>query len=221
MVIDVLVMRPSKSAFTLALVGTFAVACTACRERPPPIASFTLLPLGNVPELDRSVIAGLSHRFPGVTFTAAPVQPFPDKVLVKDGLQALDVDILETIAPRGAGTVALLARDLTGARTNFVFGQADLRRGLAVVSVARFRTVQGDPAEMTDQPRDQVLERSRRRLEMQLSSSVAKLLGLGPRCDDRRCVLHYPDNLAEFDAKGSNFCPEHAEELRKLLAARR
>lgn len=214
-------MRPAKTAATLALAWTFAVACVACRERPPSIAYFTLLPLGNVPELDRSVIAGFSHRFPGLQFTAAPAQPFPEKLLLEGGSQALDVDVLETIAPRGPGTIAVIARDLTGARTNFVFGQADLRRGLAVVSVARFRTAHGDPAEMTDHPRDQVLERSRRRLEMQLSSSVAKLLGLGPRCDDRRCVLRYPDNLAEFDAKGSNFCPEHAEELRKLLAARR
>ena len=210
-----------KIAAALGLAAFLAAACGACPQRPPSFHSVTLVPIGAVPELDGSVIAGLSRRFAGLRFEVAAAQPLTDAMLGQHRPQAFDIAVVEAMAPLGPGTIAVLARDLTHTEMNFIFAHVELERGLGVVSVARFRTALGDPREMTDAPSGEVLQRSRRRLEIQLTGSVAKLIGLGMRCDNARCVLRYPNDLTAFDAKGPDFCPEHAEKLRKLLAARR
>lgn len=190
----------------------------AAKLHPPPIEQFTLVPFGDVPEL-AGVVTALAAHFPGVPFAVAPVAKLPNSVLIAGGSQALDEAVIKLILPRGRGTVAVLAQDLSSDHTNFLFSSAYAAGGVGVVSVARFRTAAGDPEEITDRPDAVALGRSKPRLVMQLVSLISKLFGLKP-CADERCVLHYPNTLEEFDRKGGNLCVTHQQELKQALAAR-
>jgi predicted Zn-dependent protease len=61
----------------------------------------------------------------------------------------------------------------------------------------------------------------RERLLGQLVSTTAKMLGVSHLpCSRERCVLRFPNDVEELDAKGTEFCEEHAAEVAAFLKAR-
>jgi archaemetzincin len=91
--------------------------------------------------------------------------------------------------------------DLYVPQLNFVFGEADPRRGVAVFSVHRLRT------------RDEALFASRAATEA--VHELGHSYGLG-HCPRRDCVMWFSNTLAETDRKGTGLCPTHAAGLRQL-----
>lgn len=88
--------------------------------------------------------------------------------------------------------------DLFVPKLNFVFGEADLRRGVALFSLARLRA----------EPPD----RFRRRAATEAIHELGHTWGLG-HCRDSGCVMWFSNTLAESDRKGTSFCAAHAAQL--------
>ncbi len=97
----------------------------------------------------------------------------------------------------GCRVLGVAGVDLYAAGLNFVFGQADIVLGIAVISLCRLRQ------EFYGLPADEQLFRSRA-----LKEAVHELghtFGLG-HCPDRRCVMHFSNSLADTDWKSASFC---------------
>jgi predicted Zn-dependent protease len=59
------------------------------------------------------------------------------------------------------------------------------------------------------------------RLLGQLVSTTAKLLGVSHvPCDREKCALHFPRNVEQVDAKGTELCERHAAEVASILRER-
>ena len=78
--------------------------------------------------------------------------------------------------------------DLFAAGLNFVFGEADPRAGVAVMSLARLRHAD--------------TEVFRRRAETEAIHELGHAYGLG-HCGNPRCVMWFSNTLAETDRKGT------------------
>ena len=102
--------------------------------------------------------------------------------------------------------------DLYVPSLNFVFGEADPRRGVAVLSVIRLRSGLHE-----GEDRDRVFER---RAATEAIHELGHTYGLG-HCRDPHCVMWFSNTLAETDRKGTAFCPAHAAALRAALRSRR
>lgn len=95
--------------------------------------------------------------------------------------------------------------DLYTPDLNFVFGEADARRGVAVFSLARLHTADRD--------------RFVHRLATEAVHEIGHTYGLG-HCNDRQCVMWFSNTLDETDRKGTRFCPAHAQALNQTLGRR-
>lgn len=87
--------------------------------------------------------------------------------------------------------------DLYVPRLNFVFGEADVVSGTAIVSLCRLRQ------EYYGLGPDEALF-----LERAIKEVVHELghtFGLG-HCPNNRCVMHFSNSLADTDLKGAHFC---------------
>ncbi len=93
----------------------------------------------------------------------------------------------------GVADVDLYVPDL-----NFVFGEADARRGVAVFSLARLHDA------------DEKL--AARRAATEATHELGHTYGLA-HCSRSDCVMWFSNTLAESDRKGIRFCPEHEKEL--------
>jgi archaemetzincin len=95
--------------------------------------------------------------------------------------------------------------DLYTPDLNFVFGEADVRRGVAVFSLARLHTTDRD--------------RFMRRAATEAIHEIAHTYGLG-HCSNPRCVMWFSNTLDETDRKGTRFCAAHACALIDAMSRR-
>ena len=89
--------------------------------------------------------------------------------------------------------------DLYAADLNFVFGEADPKEGVAVISLARLKQ------EFYGLPPVEALFQER-----MLKEAVHELghtYGLG-HCSDPACVMHFSNSLEDTDKKTTSFCPK-------------
>jgi archaemetzincin len=89
---------------------------------------------------------------------------------------------------------------------NFVFGLADLRSHVAVISLARLYP------EFYGQPRNPKLFKERALKEA--IHELGHLWGLG-HCPDPACIMFFSNSLADTDRKGPGFCAKCRESLGK------
>jgi archaemetzincin len=99
--------------------------------------------------------------------------------------------------------------DLFVPELNFVFGQGDPNRGVAVFSLNRLRG--------TGTAKD--AELFARRAATEAVHELGHSYGLA-HCEDGGCVMWFSNSLAETDRKGPRFCAAHASELRLRMARR-
>jgi predicted Zn-dependent protease len=104
--------------------------------------------------------------------------------------------------------VALIARDLFGPDTNYVFSWQAPQAGLGVLSTYRFT------AGLEDFYEPQVV--ATRRVGIQLLSTSGSLLGF-TRPTRPDCPLAYPNDFREFLLKGSRLCESTIEQREALL----
>ncbi|CAM3965757.1 hypothetical protein [Corallococcus exiguus] len=67
----------------------------------------------------------------------------------------------------------------------------------------------------------EALELARFRLRNQLTSSVAKLLGMSFPCREPVCVLRAPVRIQHIDLKSTHFCEKHQAEFSRIAQERK
>ena len=96
--------------------------------------------------------------------------------------------------------------DLYSPGLNFVFGEADISAGVAVISVYRLRQ------ERYGLPQDEGLFQDR--VIKEAVHELGHTYNLG-HCDDIRCVMHFSNSLADTDIKGASFCQKCQPRLKR------
>jgi archaemetzincin len=100
-------------------------------------------------------------------------------------------------AERETRVVGIADVDLYVPRLNFVFGEADVVSGTAIVSLCRLRQEYYGMA-----PNEALfLERATKEIVHELGHTF----GLG-HCTNNKCVMHFSNSLADTDLKEPHFC---------------
>jgi archaemetzincin len=155
------------------------------------------------------LVPALQDTFKAAIETIAVI-PLPADAYNSSRRQYRSTMLLESLARRkqpewerllGVADVDLYTPDL-----NFVFGEADARRGVAVFSSARLRAAD----------RDTFVHRAATEAIHELGHTY----GLG-HCSNARCVMWFSNTLQETDRKGTRFCDAHAKALRQAIAESR
>ena len=98
---------------------------------------------------------------------------------------------------RDERVVAITEVDLYAPGLNFVFGEADVVSGIAIISLCRLRQeYYGLSPE-----KNLFLERATKEIVHELGHTF----GLG-HCPNTRCVMHFSNSLADTDLKRVDFC---------------
>lgn len=134
---------------------------------------------------------------------AAPALPLPPNALDTARAQyrsTVLLDALASIRQRDwERLLGITAVDLFAPGLHFVFGEADPRRGVAVMSTWRLR---GSAA----------AEDFLRLVATEAVHELGHTYGLG-HCRNPRCVMWFSNTLGESVRKGYGFCSAHAAQL--------
>ena len=93
--------------------------------------------------------------------------------------------------------VGIVDVDLYVPRLNFVFGEADMVSGTAIISLCRLRQ------EYYGLAPDEALFQERATKE--IVHELGHTFGLG-HCPNNKCVMHFSNSLADTDLKEAHFC---------------
>jgi archaemetzincin len=159
----------------------------------------TLKPLGNIPD---AIMEELKDRV-GVVFHC-PVElkaGFHDlaQAYNPERKQYLSSTLLASLRKPESEerVVGITDVDLYVPRLNYVFGEADVVSGIAIVSLCRLRQ------EYYGLAPDEALflERATKEIVHELGHTF----GLG-HCPNNKCVMHFSNSLADTDLKEASFC---------------
>jgi archaemetzincin len=199
------------------LMWATAAAVAAATETPPPLAQkragmpqspvIAVAPLDDVPtEAIDALLPVLREAFDR-DVVLAPGLPLPPAAYDPLRRQYLSTALLDALAgAKRPGWDLLLGVadvDLFVPQLNFVFGEGDPARGLAVFSLARLRPAHAGAGGDT---------LFRRRASTEAIHELGHAYGLG-HCGDPHCVMWFSNTVAESDRKGMRFCRAHAREL--------
>jgi len=163
-----------------------------------------LLPLGEVSEATLQSLAASLQPIFGVPVISHDPVDLPASSYDPERRRYSATQILKSLARLKSSltqverVLGVVAVDLYAADQNFVFGEADPREGVAVISVARLRS------EFDGIPSDEAL--LHRRLLKEAVHELGHTYGLG-HCPDPICVMHFSNELKEPDRKRESFCP--------------
>jgi archaemetzincin len=139
-----------------------------------------------------------------------PVIPLPPSAYDPARRQYHSTPVLRQLArmkPHDAERLLGVADvDLYVPELNFVFGEADAARGVAIFSLARLQTNPSDPGVRT---------RFLKRVATEAVHELGHTYGLD-HCTNPRCVMWFSNTLAESDRKGLMFCADHAAQLARI-----
>jgi archaemetzincin len=138
---------------------------------------------------------------------AMPGIPLPPPAWDRTRRQYYSTPILRQLArvkpQRATRLLGVADVDLYVPGLNFVFGEADAARGVAVFSLARLHQQGSD-----SRARALFLKRAATEAIHELGHTY----GLN-HCSNARCVMWFSNTLAETDRKGLAFCADHASQL--------
>jgi len=161
----------------------------------------TLKPLGNIAN---EIMEELKDRVGGIFHCPVEIEAgFSDldEAYNPQRKQYLSFELLASLkkSEREERVVGIADVDLYVPRLNFVFGEADIVSGTAIVSLCRLRQ------EYYGLAPDEALflERATKEIVHELGHTF----GLG-HCPNNKCVMHFSNSLADTDLKEAHFCPE-------------
>ena len=193
---------------SLLLLAAFMAGALPAGERVIAVA-----PVGDAPPDAVSLLLPTLRDTFGAEVVIAPAVPLPSRAYDRRRRQHLSTALLDALAQaRRPGWDRLLGVadvDLFVPELNFVFGEGDPIRGVAVFSLQRLR------AEGEASGRELLARRAATEAIHELGHSY----GLG-HCGDAHCVMWFSNSLAETDRKGTRLCAAHAVELRRLRGRR-
>jgi archaemetzincin len=189
------------------LLGVVSVIAPPTPGRPV----IAVAPVGDVAAADLAPLLPILRDTFGAGVVAAPAVPLPPSAYDARRRQHLSTALLDALArvrgPGGDHLLGVADVDLYVPDLNFVFGEGDPRRGVAVFSLRRLRA-QGAGSE----------ELFVRRAATEAIHELGHSYGLA-HCPDPHCVMWFSNSLPETDRKGTRFCAAHAAELRRLTAS--
>jgi archaemetzincin len=178
-----------------------AVVAFGASDAAPRKCVIALVPVGDAPPKEAAALAPTLAESFGCQIEIAPAVPMPSSAWNATRRQYLSTDILDALAgrkrPEWERLLGIADEDLYVPELNFVFGEGDARRGVAVFSLARLH---GEEALF------------RKRAATEAVHELGHTYGLS-HCDDPHCVMWFSNTLAETDRKGTRFCFRHAKEL--------
>jgi archaemetzincin len=161
----------------------------------------TLRPLGNIAD---AIMEELKNRVGGVFHCPVEIKAgFSDLAQAYDPerKQYFSSKLLASLgkAGREERVVGISDVDIYVPRLNFVFGEADIGSGTAIISLCRLRQ------EYYGLAPDEALflERATKEIVHELGHTF----GLG-HCPNNKCVMHFSNSLADTDLKEASFCPK-------------
>jgi len=114
-----------------------------------------------------------------------------------------------TLGGRFHRMLALTTVDLFVPQLNYVFGEADVLNGMAIVSIARLR-----PQFYGLRAEEDVTEK---RLEKEVIHEIGHTYNLS-HCENPLCVMYFSNNIQDTDRKLSDFCKECKKMLVEHMA---
>ena len=190
----------------LLLAAGLAVAAGAEEGRVIAVA-----PFGDVAAEELSPLFPVLRETFGAEVVAAPAVPLPPAAYDARRRQHLSTALLDALArarrPAWDRLLGVADVDLFVPQLNFVFGEGDPSRGVAVFSLHRLRAEGNGPG----------AGRFARRAATEAVHELGHSYGLG-HCQDPHCVMWFSNTLGETDRKGTRFCAAHEAELRRLMA---
>ena len=164
--------------------------------------------IGNASGAPLDALAPILRETFGVEIVVAPGVALPPSSWNPERRQYLSTKLLDLLAsrkkPEWERLLGIAAADLYVPDLNFVFGEADSRRGVAVFSLSRLRAGADEPLLL-------------RRAATEAIHELGHTYGLS-HCGDPTCVMWFSNTLSESDRKGTRFCREHARELAEKRA---
>jgi len=164
-----------------------------------------LAPIGRVSSADIEALVTPLREVFDADVVVAPGLELPASVFDKTRGQYLSTALLDLLArarrQEWQRLLGVADVDLYVPQLNFVFGEGDPHRGVAVFSLARLRSP------------DEAL--FHRRSATEAIHELGHAYGLA-HCDNPRCVMWFSNTLTESDRKGVSFCYRHAAQLARL-----
>jgi len=159
----------------------------------------TLKPLGNIAD---EIMEELKDRVGGIFHCPVEISAgFSDlsQAYSPERKQYFSSKLLASLkkSERDERVVGIADVDLYVPRLNFVFGEADIGSGTAVVSLCRLRQ------EYYGLAPDEAL--CLKRATKEIVHELGHTFGLG-HCSNNKCVMHFSNSLADTDLKGAIFC---------------
>jgi len=179
----------------------------AQRLRPIALAS-----IGEIESELMSTVADDIRAVLGRDVVLAEGLPIPAHSFSRQRGQWHATTILDALAavkrPEWLRLLGIVDVDLYAPQLNFVFGEADADRRVAVFSTARLRV------------RAEGARQLRRRASTEAIHELGHTFGLG-HCSRPRCAMWFSNTLAETDRKDPRPCPDHARTLARALEVNR
>ncbi|MFW6139264.1 MAG: archaemetzincin family Zn-dependent metalloprotease [Spirochaetota bacterium] len=126
--------------------------------------------------------------------------PVPHQAFHTERAQFNSTAVLNAVYPsiKSPGMVLVVAdSDLYSSGLNFVFGEADIRRGIAIISLARlhqsFYGLKENPELLFTRTLKEAVH------------ETGHLFRMG-HCTNHRCVMHFSNSLSDTDTKDFRFC---------------
>lgn len=168
-------------------------------------AVIAIAPIGDAPVEEVSGVAAVLRETFRCQVVIARLVPLPAPAWNAARRQYSSTALLDALArakrPEWERLLGVVDVDLYVPELNFVFGEGDSRRGVAVFSLARLR----------DARKDVFVKRAATEAVHELGHSY----GLS-HCDKPNCVMWFSNTLAETDRKGSRFCADHRRQLARV-----
>jgi archaemetzincin len=183
----------------------FLLLAGCCRQRAATLPGrIVLVPIGPVPA---DVLALLQRELPRTMRREVVIGsaiPLPAQAFDEKRRQYLGDALLGELARHdvaGASRIlGVIDSDAYAPGLNFILGQARLPGRYAVIALPRLRGSRGDPA------------RFQQRVVKDATHELGHTAGIR-HCEDRTCVMHFSNAIAEMDEQTSHFCKRDEERL--------